>query len=110
MESEDGKSFVGGELVHHFPKRRPSDSLCRTYEVNHRLPEASLVLGCAKVRRHEATGTAGMNVSQGTLWSKEPDGKELHRAGWWRVRSGAERILFFLHISPGDNAIFPSIY
>ena len=50
----------------------------------------------------------GINGCQGTLWSEELSGKELHGAAWWRVPSGAERIRFFpVH---GANTAVPNIY
>ena len=50
--------------------------------------------------------TAGINRCQGTPWSKELDVKELHGAAWWRVRSGAARILFFCTPSAGATQPF----
>ena len=60
-------------------------------------PKPAWFEGAAKLRRHEAMEAAGINVSQGAPWSEELDGEELHGAAWWRVRSRAERIRFFLH-------------
>ena len=51
--------------------------------------------GAAKVRRHETVRAAVINVCQGTQKSEELDGKELHGAAWWRVRSGVEKVNFF---------------
>ena len=53
--------------------------------------------GVAKVRRCKAMRAAGINVYQGKPWNEALDGKEVHGAAWWRVRSGVEGIRFFLH-------------
>ena len=39
---------------------------------------------------------------------EELDGKELHGAAWWGVRSGVQTIRFFSIL--GVNTAFPSIY
>ena len=44
-----------------------------------------------------------MSGCQGTPWSKELDGKEIHEVAWWRLRSRAERIRCFLHIANTVN-------
>ena len=69
-------------------------------------------MGAANVRRHEAMGAAGKNGCQGTPWSEEFDGKELHGEAWWRVRSGVEIIRFLPHtkLAAGANTVLPSIY
>ena len=51
-----------------------------------------------------------MNGCQETPWREELDGKELHGAAWWRVRSEAERVRFFLYISAGINTTLTNIY
>ena len=63
-----------------------------------------------KVRRLAAMNPAGMNGCQETPRSEKLDGKKLHGAAWWRVRSRAERIRFFLYISTGGNTTLTSIY
>ena len=60
-------------------------------------PKPGLFEGTVKVRRQEAMETAEINGCQGTSWSEELDGKVLHGAPWRQVRSGVERIHFFLH-------------
>ena len=44
------------------------------------LPEVRLMRGVVKARRHMVVGAGGMNGCQGTPWSEELDGKELHGA------------------------------
>ena len=75
-------------------------------------PKPDWFKGAAKVRRHEAMGAAGMNGRQGTPWREELDGKKFHGAAWWRVRSGVERIRFFLYTksAAGASTALPSIY
>ena len=51
-----------------------------------------------------------MNGCQGTPWSEELDDRELHGAAWWRVRSEAEKIRFFLHTPAGVSTTLPTIY
>ena len=41
---------------------------------------ARLIRGTVKVRRHAAMGAGGIDGCQGTPWSEELDGKELHGA------------------------------
>ena len=53
---------------------------------------------------------AGINGYQGTPWSEELDGKELHGAAWWRLRSGTERVRCFLYIVDTESTHLPSIY
>ena len=50
-----------------------------------------------------------MNGCQRTSWSEELDGKDLHGAAWWWVRSGAERVCFFLYILTGVYTTLTSI-
>ena len=50
-----------------------------------------------------------VNGCQGTPWSEELDGKELHGVAWWRLRSGAERIRCFLCIVDTESTL-SSIY
>ena len=67
-----------GGLKYNFPKERTSDSyVLRLIAV---LPEARLIRGTVKVRRHETMKAAAVSGCQGTPWSEELDGKELHRA------------------------------
>ena len=84
MVSEARAFSVGGELIYHFPKRRPSDLLRRTscgWSLFRRTP--GWLERAARVRRHEAVRTTGISVCQGTIWSEELDGEEFHGAGWW---------------------------
>ena len=52
---------------------------------------------------------AGVNGCQGTPWSEEFDGEELHGAAWWRLRSGAERVHCFIYIVDTESIYLPSI-
>ena len=52
----------------------------------------------------------GVNGCLGTPWSEELDGKELYGAAWWRLRSGADRILCFIYITNTESTKFLSIY
>ena len=66
------------------------------------LTEARLIRGRSQTAR--GYGSWGDKRLSRTAWSKEIDGKELHEATWWRVRSRVERIRFFLHtISSGSQ-------
>ena len=60
-------------------------------------PKQGWFEGAIKVRRHKAMETVRMNGCQETPWSEELDGKVLHWAAWWQLRSGVERICVFLH-------------
>ena len=53
---------------------------------------------------------AGVNGCQGTPWSEKLDGKELHGAAWWRLRSGTERVRCFLYVVDTESTCLPSIY
>ena len=44
------------------------------------LPDARIIRGDVKGRRHEAMSAVGINRCQGTPWSEELDSKELHGA------------------------------
>ena len=51
----------------------------------------------------------GINGCQGTPWSEELDGKELHGAASWLVRSGVERNIFSCIASQRQHINFTSI-
>ena len=59
MVSEAGAFLVGSRLVHHFPKRRPSDSLRRTYCGCRCLPETRLVRGSSQSFTARSYGSCG---------------------------------------------------
>ena len=61
------------------------------------LAEARLIRGNRKRQTARGYGSCGMNGCSGTSWSEKLDGKKPHGVAWWQVRSGVERIRFFLH-------------
>ena len=86
MVSEAGAFSVGGELVYPFPrelqaiKRFVTPYVLRSIAVS---SQPGWFEEVAKVRGHVAREVVGINICQGTPWSKELDGKKLHGAAWW---------------------------